>query len=199
MTDPYLIPGTDVLRNKLGFTDHEKLDRAMHDIAESAALKLFAGRRRFRPTIAGWRTVHRAMFGAGFDWAGQFRTIHIRKATESGQREAWFTPFERLAFEGAKATKNLAATLHHVASGTVERIAENLADVYAQMNEIHPFRDGNGRSQKVFFSLVCRPQNLQLRWDKIGAARVAPLRCMRCAKSDHSAVGAPYASSLPRR
>ncbi len=53
MTDPYLIPGTDVLRNKLGFTDHEKLDRAVHDIAESAALKLFTSRRRFPPTMAG--------------------------------------------------------------------------------------------------------------------------------------------------
>jgi hypothetical protein len=70
MKDPYLIPGTDVLRNKLGFTDHEKLDRAMHDIAESAALKLFASRRRVPPTMAGWQTVHRAMFGAIFDWAG---------------------------------------------------------------------------------------------------------------------------------
>lgn len=170
MTDPYLIPGTDVLRNKLGFTDQETLDRAMHDIAESAALKLFASRRRISPTIAGWQTVHRTMFGAVFDWAGQFRTIHIRKAPEGEQREAWFTPFERIASEGARATRNLAGTLHHAASGNLKRIAENLADAYAQMNEVHPFREGNGRSQKVFFSVLCRPHNLQLRWDKIGAA-----------------------------
>ncbi len=146
MKDPYLIPGTDVLRNKLGFTDHERLDRATHDIAESAALKLFAARRRIPSTMPGWQAVHRAMFTAIFDWAGQFRTIHLRKA------------------------KNLTATLRHIPSGTIERIAENLADVYAQMNEVHPFREGNGRSQKVFFSLVCRPYNLQLRWDKIDPA-----------------------------
>jgi cell filamentation protein len=88
MTDPYLFPGTDVLRNKLGFTDHETLDRAMHDIAESAALKLFATKRRIPPTMAGWQTVHRAMFGAGFDWAGEFRTIHIRKTPEGEGRGA---------------------------------------------------------------------------------------------------------------
>jgi cell filamentation protein len=170
MMDPYLSPGTDVLRNRLGFKDHETLDRAMHDIAESAALKLFSSRRRFPPTMLGWQGVHRMLFGAVFDWAGQFRTIHIRKAQEGEQREAWFVPFERIASEGAKATKNLAVTLRHVTGGTVERVAENLADAYAQMNEVHPFREGNGRSQKVFFSLLCRPHNLQLRWDKIGAA-----------------------------
>ena len=65
---------------------------------------------------------------------------------------------------------DLAATLNHAASVSVERIAENLGEAYAQMNEVHPFRDGNGRSQKVFFSLLCRPHDLQLRWDKIGAA-----------------------------
>jgi cell filamentation protein len=170
MTDPYLIPGTNVLRNKLGLTDHDTLDRAMHDIAESAALKLFAGRRRLPSTMAGWQTAHRAMFGAVFDWAGQFRTIHIRKAPEGEQREAWFTPFERIGSEGAKATANLAATLRHAVSGNVKQTADNLADAYAQMNEVHPFREGNGRSQKVLFSLLCRPHNLQLRWDRIGAA-----------------------------
>jgi cell filamentation protein len=170
MTDPYLIPGTDVLRNKLGFTDRETLDRATHDIAESAALKLFASMRRVPLTMLGWQAVHRAMFGAVFDWAGQFRTIHIRKALEGEQQAVWFIPFDRIAFEGAKATRNLAATLHHAANASLERIADNVADAYSQMNEVHPFREGNGRSQKVFFSLLCRPHNLQLRWDKIGAA-----------------------------
>ncbi len=124
MKDPYLIPGTDVLRNKLGFADHEQLDRAMHDIAESAALKLFASRRRVPSTMAGWQTVHRAMFGAIFDWAGEFRTIHIRKVLEGEQREAWFTSFERIASEGAKAAKNLTATLRHIPNGTVERMLQ---------------------------------------------------------------------------
>ena len=126
MKDPYLIPGTDVLRNKLGFTDHERLDRATHDIAESAALKLFAARRRIPSTMPGWQAVHRAMFTAIFDWAGQFRTIHLRKAPEGEEREAWFTPFDRIASQGSKAAKNLTATLRHIRAGPSNALLRTL-------------------------------------------------------------------------
>jgi hypothetical protein len=52
-------------------------------IVEAAIL--FHGEPPIRPTLAGWQAVHKTMFGAVFDWAGDFRTIHIRKLDEHGQ------------------------------------------------------------------------------------------------------------------
>jgi fido (protein-threonine AMPylation protein) len=77
------------------------------------------------------------MFSQVFDWAGQFRTIHIRKAPEAVRREAFFIPFDQIASEGEKAVRNFSATLRDVRGGTIERVAENLADVRVRMNDIH--------------------------------------------------------------
>jgi cell filamentation protein len=83
LSDPYLIPGTDVLRNKFDIRDASELDRLIDDIAIVEAAILFHGRPPVRPTLAGWQAVHKAMFGAVFDWAGDFRTIHMRKQLRS--------------------------------------------------------------------------------------------------------------------
>jgi cell filamentation protein len=48
--------------------------------------------------------------------------------------------------------------VRRIQTAKISLIADNLADVYDQLNYLHPFREGNGRSQKVFFSLVCRPR-----------------------------------------
>jgi fido (protein-threonine AMPylation protein) len=66
-----------------------------------------------------------------------------------------------------RAVRNLENTVRRIQTAKISLIADNLADVYDQLNYLHPFREGNGRSQKVFFSLVCRPRGLQLNWSEI--------------------------------
>jgi cell filamentation protein len=47
------------------------------------------------------------------------------------------------------------------------RLATAGSGGYAQLNLLHPFREGNGRSQKVFFSAVCKPLGIELAWSEI--------------------------------
>ena len=157
MADPYLIPGTDILRNKLGILDPDHLDRQIDDLTIVEASYLFNEGPPVRPSLAGWQAVHKAMFGEVFDWAGDFRTIHIRKLDENSDPSGYFTAPERIEPDGRKAVRHLEATLRRAKTDDLARIADNLADVYAQLNLLHPFREGNGRSQKVFFSAVCKP------------------------------------------
>ncbi|HEV7369734.1 hypothetical protein [Arenibaculum sp.] len=42
-----------------------------------------------------------------------------------------------------------------------------MADAYVALNEVHPFREGNGRSQKVFFTLVARRHGIHLNWGAV--------------------------------
>jgi hypothetical protein len=91
LADPYLIPGTDVLRNKLGIMDPDHLDRQIDDFAIVEASYLFNEGPPVRPSLAGWQAVHKAMFGEVFDWAGDFRTIHIRKLDENSDPSGYFT------------------------------------------------------------------------------------------------------------
>jgi cell filamentation protein len=64
VSDPYLIPGTDVLRNKFNILDVDELDRRINDVAIAEAAVLFYAGPPVKPSMAGWQTVHKAMFGA---------------------------------------------------------------------------------------------------------------------------------------
>jgi hypothetical protein len=90
MSDPYLIPGTDVLRNKFNILDSGEPDRRINDVAIAEAAVLFYAGPPVKHSMAGWQTVHKAMFGAVFDWAGEFRTLHIRKVDEAGRQDGLF-------------------------------------------------------------------------------------------------------------
>jgi cell filamentation protein, protein adenylyltransferase len=103
VSDPYLIPGTNVLRNKFNILDVDELDRRINDVAIAEAAVLFYVGTPVKPSMPGWQTVHKALFGAVFDWAGEFRTLHIRKIDETGRQDGLFASYERIATEGKKA------------------------------------------------------------------------------------------------
>lgn len=170
MSDPYLIPGTATLRNKLGTLDPDELDRKIDDIAIIEASFLFNEGPPVRPSLAGWQAVHKAMFGEVFDWAGDFRTIHIHKLDENGDPSGYFTSPERIVADGLGVIRHLGATLRRATTSDLARIADNFAEVYGQLNLLHPFREGNGRSQKVFFSAVCKPAGIELAWSQLPVA-----------------------------
>jgi cell filamentation protein len=165
LADPYLIPGTDVLRNKLGIMDPDHLDRQIDDFAIVEASYLFNEGPPVRPSLAGWQAVHKAMFGEVFDWAVP---DHPYPQARREQRSfGLFHGTRRVEPDGRKAIRHLESTLRRAKTDDLARIADNLADVYAQLNLLHPFREGNGRSQKVFFSAVCKPLGIELAWSEI--------------------------------
>jgi cell filamentation protein len=77
--DPYVYPGTAVLRNSLEIHDPQELARAEADIVRTA-LAVMAG----RPLpgnydLAHWQAFHRRIFGTLYPWAGELRTVQIAK------------------------------------------------------------------------------------------------------------------------
>jgi cell filamentation protein len=80
--DPYVYPGTSVLRNRLGTTDPDYLDKQ-----ERALVVL-----RMRGNIPGGsfdlthlRAIHRHLFQDVYDWAGELRTVEISKGRQQFQ------------------------------------------------------------------------------------------------------------------
>ena len=73
--DPYVYPGTTVLKNKLGITDPVRLERAELRVA-------LDGERRMPPLSpdeAGLRGAHRSLFARIYEWAGELRTCDLAK------------------------------------------------------------------------------------------------------------------------
>lgn len=142
--DPYCYPGTTVLKNRLGLKSQEALDSFEHDMT---ALRFDEPLPEGRLSVSHYRALHRHLFQDVYPWAGRFRTVRISK---SG---SMFCYPEHVASE----TKKLFASLkrqHFFYELSVEEFAREAAHFLAELNAIHPFREGNGRTQLVFFTLL---------------------------------------------
>lgn len=137
-------PGTTCLVNKLGIQDETIL-------AEKEAAIVFAKASLLDqcPIQGGfdfehYKQIHRFLFCDLYDWAGQIRTINIGK---KGTTFISADEIERCA----------GACFARIASFSPEglsdhELATEIADFYHTVNMIHPFREGNGRTQRVFFA-----------------------------------------------
>lgn len=157
--DPYLIPGTEVLRNKFGVTDQVRLD----DI-ERRTTALRVAELRVRPIPGAYDfahlcAFHRHIFQDVYDWAGTPRTTNLAKG------QSLFCLAEHLASSAEAVFSALKdeAPLPKDRQPAAARIAHHLADV----NALHPFREGNGRAQRAFFWQFALEQGWELRWDTV--------------------------------
>jgi cell filamentation protein len=93
--DPYLYPGTSVLRNRLGTSDPDYLDKQERALV---ALRMRRNVPRGAFDLKHLRAIHRHLFQDVYDWAGELRTVEISKGSNSSSagssRPAWrtFTP-----------------------------------------------------------------------------------------------------------
>jgi len=117
--------------------------------------------------MRGWRTVHKVLFREIYDWAGGYRTVFLTKDNERGRSR--FCDPQRIETEGEKALQGLKSALRRIDQAPFEKVVEAFADAYIDLNYVHPFREGNGRSQKVFFSLIARSHGIQLNWAALSA------------------------------
>jgi len=171
--DPYLDPNSGVLRNRLGITRTEEL--AAVEAALTASRLIDLERRRLPGVydLPHLQAFHRYIFGDVYSWAGELRTVTIAKT------DVFCLP-EHLQSYGAEVFGRLAAAngLRGLSrEGFVTQVTEFLADI----NALHPFRDGNGRTQRAFVSQLAHDAGHHVDWVRIdpqqnAAASAASLR-----------------------
>ena len=163
--DPYLDPGTGLLRNKTGLTDQDALDRFEAERSEVRGLQLRQDPVPFTGDLHHLQTIHGHLFQDVYDWAGQLRTVDIRKP--GGQP---FLPVSLLGQGTDYAFAELRADEYLVGAGR-EEFVDRLAHHYDQVNHAHPFREGNGRTQRVFFTQVAQHAGYDLNWAAVTGER----------------------------
>ena len=85
------------------------------------------------------------MFEDLYEWAGQFRNINIsKKGTD-------FADFKQIESLMTNCMKRL-SDMNFFQNLSLKDFVENIADFYYTTNIIHPFREGNGRTQRIFIS-----------------------------------------------
>jgi cell filamentation protein len=142
--DPYCYPGTSVLKNRLDLRTQSELDAFEAMITmQRADEPLPAGRLDY----AHYRAIHRHLFQDVFDWAGEIRTVRI------GKQDSMFCYPENIDREMNGLFGQLQAE-DHFRGLDANGFASKAAHFLAELNAIHPFREGNGRTQNVFLLLL---------------------------------------------
>lgn len=104
------------------------------------------------------KRLHFQLFQDIFDWAGDIRTVDIAKGTTR------FCTCSRIEVEAQKQLSRIPLLLEIKAND--ECIAA-LADIFCELNIIHPFREGNGRTQRFFFEELCFFLGMNITWPDI--------------------------------
>jgi cell filamentation protein len=142
--DPYCCAGTTVLIDRLDIRDQARLEAFETDVSiERAAQALPRGRLSY----THYRAIHRHLFQDVYAWAGRIRTVRIFK-----ERSAFCYP-DHIDREMKRLFADLAKKkhLHGLDAST---FAREVAHFLAELNAIHPFREGKGRTQLSFLTLV---------------------------------------------
>lgn len=140
--DPYTYPSSDVLKNKLGIRNYDEFANAERQLSELAIFDIEFEEPPY--DLKYWCNLHGQLFGDLFSWAGKIRTIDISK----GQTR--FCAVSRIEVEANKIFVRLAGEDNLLGIDRSTFIAR-LAEYYSELNVIHPFREGNGRSQRLLF------------------------------------------------
>jgi len=170
-SDPYLYPGTAVLRNIADIRDVETL---------IAFETLNSGTRmyelRLLPTAGNFDTghlkaIHKYIFQDVYPWAGQFRTTLHGKAQFAGGPVTYFTPPHLLEHEAQRILEGLRRA--HLLKGlSRSEFAQKAAHVLVELNNLHPFREGNGRTQRIFVEALARQAGHAVHFDVVSQERM---------------------------
>ena len=152
-SDPYLYPGTDVLKNVPGLRKARQL--AAFEAVKTAQ-RIYEITRKPLPgnfDKAHLKAIHKHVFQEVFPWAGKFRTNVLGKAERLGQPPIWFTPPHLLEHEAQRIFNSLHRMNLLRGLGRKEFSAQ-AALLLAEINKLHPFREGNGRTQRLFLEAL---------------------------------------------
>ena len=141
------------LENKLGITNSAELAREEERLSKKKALELYdAGILDGLEvgTFSALAAIHKYLFGEVYDFAGEVRTVNLAKGNFR------FAP-----------VMYLHTALEHIDTmpqGTFDEIIEK----YVEMNIAHPFREGNGRSTRIWLDILLKKELGQVvDWSKV--------------------------------
>ena len=142
-----------VITNKLGITDSPTLAREEERISKKAAARLFEQNLLNNMPSGTWTTlqdIHKVLFQDIYNFAGELRTVNISKGNFR------FVPVIYLS-EAVK-------TIESMPQNSFDEIVEK----YVEMNVAHPFREGNGRSMRLWLDhMLCAELQKTIDWSQI--------------------------------
>lgn len=142
-----------MLNNKLGITNEIELSKMEEKITKLKALELFDTNKidEFEiGTFSGLSKIHEFLFSDIYDFAGKIRKDNIAKGN--------------FRFASALYLNDILLKINDMPQNTFDEIIKK----YVEMNIAHPFREGNGRSTRIWLDMILKRElNKVIDWSKI--------------------------------
>lgn len=144
-----------ILKNKLGITDKEELLKKEEEISKKKMIEMFVSNTYSAQDVLNFevlKEIHKTLFSDIYDFAGQIRTCDISKDNFHFAHFRFLEPSADYAIKEFKEDKSI----------------DSCIDLYASMNVLHPFMEGNGRATRFWFDLVLQQEfNKLVNWSNI--------------------------------
>lgn len=139
----YCYPGTNILKNKLDIRDSNKLFKIEKQIVLVKSYILRQNKIRYTFDKKHFTYLHDFLFGDIYPFAGKFRTENIYKGSFT------FASWEYIESELDRLLKELKSE-NFLQELDKENLSKRLAYYLSELNVLHPFREGNGRTIREF-------------------------------------------------
>lgn len=142
-------PGSTVLVNKFGLTDQNTLDIVERQIVLLKGAEIERNAVFENVDFNYYKSIHKHLFEDIYDWAGMVRTINISK------KGTVFSKHDNIEEIGQLKFKRLVG-LSYLNNMDEINFFNKLTELYNELNMLHPFREGNGRTLRLFITLLVR-------------------------------------------
>ena len=138
----YFIPGTNVLKNKLGIVDKEELQKKETEITFYKLLQLQVEPIQMNFDIEHLKAIHFYLFCDIYPFAGEYRTVYMEK------NHSYFAAVDDIDFK--------LKSIFEIMNQEIKKVYSKydfacfLAEFYVMLLNVHPFREGNGRTIREF-------------------------------------------------
>jgi cell filamentation protein len=159
--DPYIYPGTTVLRNRFDVRDPVLLDQIERQfVVERSAQGVPHG----RFDLAHLQAIHRHLFQDVYEWAGELRTVSISK-------DGYDFQSPRYIARGMTYVEQQLAAQNYLRDLEADQFASRAGVILGDVNHVHPFREGNGRTQMHYLEQLADQAGHRLDFGRINQDR----------------------------
>jgi cell filamentation protein len=182
-TDPYVYPDTNVLKNLAGIEDSNRL-RQFEAVSTAHRISELS----FNPVPGVFdaphlQRIHRYIFQDVYPWAGEFRTVDMRK-----EGEFWFCRCEFIGQSLIDLFSRLSVE-NKLRAIAPNQFGSRAGYYMSELNAIHPFRDGNGRAQREFIREIGLQAGMRVNWALVAQREMDSVSKAGFQKGDHRLMG----------
>ncbi|WP_208441801.1 Fic/DOC family protein [Bartonella raoultii] len=159
-SDPYSDPKTGVLYNRFGIKDKATLECVEATFAYLRSFEFMHTPLRGKFDLAHMQEIHKKLFGDVYEWAGEIRLLDIAKGNTIF---AYYTQIENYA---PKITQQLAKE-QYLRGLDMDEFSIRAGYYMGELNVLHPFREGNGRSLREFMGQLAREAGYYIDWSSL--------------------------------